>query len=348
MTEYLSRMIGPRYNLYTPFYYSNRMKSPRVFMKKAFILVFNVLFITICLNIAYDKLIVGEKTVRYAVVRSFPLRTYSRIQGWMCQIYLPWPINIAVLKVFCSTLGITLQDAERENLSEYSSVNDLFTRKLKASARQIEEGLVSPVDGTVVCCDDARASLRYPIKGVNYRIEDLLGDEDVWSKIGKDSMLKHIVIYLAPHNYHRIHSFTEFVVRDVMHIPSLLFSIGKKSMEYFPGLLAKNERVVFSGEYEYGYCGMVAVGSVGVGSISTTIANIKTNRVSGPFSKTKKEFSGRKLYKKGEEIGHFNLGSTVVMVFEWPKSFPDYKIEGSVQMGQTLMLEPLKDEQFWS
>ncbi|KAI5145853.1 phosphatidylserine decarboxylase [Nematocida parisii] len=317
----------PRYSKY---------QSKRFFKKTVIYMAYFSIFI-VFINVLYDKFIQGETTIKYSIIRTLPLRTYSRVQGWMCKIYLPWPGNVAVLAIFKEVCRISLEDAERQKLSEYSSVNDLFTRKLKRGIRPIQKGIISPVDGTIICMGDAKDSANYKIKGAKYKIEDLLGDPSIWRRIDKNNTLKQAVIYLAPHNYHRFHSFTDFTITDVLHLPSLLFSVGELTMKYFPGLLAKNERVVFSGQYMHGYCAMVAVGSVGVGSISSNIAEFKTNRMSGLFTTTYSVFSGSRVYKKGEEIGLFNLGSTVVIVFECPKEgFVADKVEGPVRLGESL------------
>lgn len=296
-----------------------------------------ILLSVIVLNSIYDRFISTEKIdFRYSVVRSFPHRTYSRFQGFLCKIHLPWPVNILVLGVSKKLLGIQLNEAERTRVSEYSSVNDLFTRKLHKKARTIGSGITSAADGTIVYAGRAEDSIKCPIKGVHYKVEDLLMNSNIFNKIDKNNTLQQAVIYLAPSNYHRFHSFTDFSLESIMHIPSLLLSVGKLPMKLFPGLLSKNERVIFSGTYEHGYCCLVAVGSVGVGSIHTPVVDIQTNRITGPYTMPCEVFRGKQEYSKGSELGHFSLGSTVVMIFEASPDFVWNKTEGLVNMGETL------------
>ncbi|KAI5191085.1 phosphatidylserine decarboxylase [Nematocida minor] len=296
-----------------------------------------LLFTTILLNVIYDKYISNEQLdIRYSVFRTLPLRTYSRIQGYACKIYVPWPLNIPVLGVVQKVLRISLKDAERESIGEYTSVNDLFTRKIKKSSRAIGEGIVSPADGTIIYAGHAADSIKCQIKGVNYKIEELLLNNGVLSNVKKENDLFQVVIYLAPYDYHRFHSFYDFTLTSVIHVSSLLFSVGNLPMKYFPGLLSKNERVIFSGFYEHGQCHTIAVGSVGVGSISTSVAKFRTNKVLYMRSRPVEVFKQYYEYAKGDELGHFNLGSTIVCVFEAPKDFTLHKTKGAVKMGETL------------
>lgn len=300
--------------------------------------------ISIFLHIFYDKY-VSEKEIgiHYSIFRSLPLRTYSRAQGYLGMVSFPWPVNIPVVGFMKILMRISLSDAERENIRDYRSVNDLFTRKLKPSSRPIGPGIVSPVDGTIIYAGLAENGEKCKIKGVHYKVEELLLDRNVLADVKDGHSIFQIIIYLAPHNYHRFHSFVDFTLTRILHVPSLLFSVGNLSMKYFPGLLSNNERVIFQGEYEHGQCYTVAVGSLGVGSISSSIAKFKTNRRTYLHSDPIEFSVDPHRYAKGEELGHFNLGSTIVLIFSAPKNLTICKKEGEIRMGETLgTWEPIR------
>ncbi|OAG28828.1 phosphatidylserine decarboxylase [Nematocida displodere] len=285
-------------------------------------------------NIFQDVDSLDKLELEYSILRTLPLRTYSKIQGLVCCIKYPWPLNIVVVGIAKKAFGISLDDASRKKVSEYRSINDLFTRKLAESARPIGRGIVSPVDGTVVYAGIVGTDIPQ-IKGVKYEIHDLLRISSLTEIDIDEDDLYQVVIYLAPSNYHRFHSFCDFTLKQVKHIPSQLFSVGMTPMRYLRGLLSKNERVVFSGESEWGYASLVAVGSTGVGSIATPFADITTNGYSfGPTQAT--SYFGNKEIKKGKEIGWFNLGSTVVLLFKAPKKFSLNCQEGPIQVGESI------------
>ncbi|KAH9385197.1 phosphatidylserine decarboxylase [Nematocida major] len=296
-----------------------------------------LLFAVSIVNIAYDMLMSSEKfDLRYSIMRTFPHKTYSRVQGYLCKIPFPWPLNLCFVGAAKNLLGIDLKDAKKKRLSDYRSIGELFTRELDKGARPIGPGLTSPVDGTIVYAGSAVEGVSCPIKGINYNIEELLLDKGVLGRVGPENTLQQMVIYLSPKDYHRFHNYTDFVLEKVLHVPSFLFSVGRLPMEFFPGLLSKNERIVFEGKCRHGACYMVAVGSVGVGSIHAEAVKISTNQLPGLYTAPSVMFSGKVQYKKGSELGHFSLGSTVVLVFEAPRAFAWDRTEGGVRMGETI------------
>jgi len=274
-------------------------------------------------------------SVLFSILRSFPLRTYSKIQGAVCNIWLPRPFNLLVVGAARLALGISLENAQRSRLSEYHSINDLFTRKLALGSRPIGSCVVSPVDGTVIYASKIRDSKLCKIKGVQYREEELLCVANIENMKLKGGDIYEVVIYLSPSNYHRFHSFLDFDLREIKHVPSYLFSVGARHMKYLEGLLSKNERVVFSGETPWGYGALVAVGSAGVGSILTPFEKISTNSY---FIKTEiRDYKMSEKVGKGEELGYFCMGSTVAVFFEAPEGFSlTCRENSSVRMGEPL------------
>eukprot|EP00455_Lapot_gusevi_P002651 TRINITY_DN11082_c0_g3_i1.p1 TRINITY_DN11082_c0_g3~~TRINITY_DN11082_c0_g3_i1.p1 ORF type:complete len:523 (+),score=121.70 TRINITY_DN11082_c0_g3_i1:102-1670(+) len=165
--------------------------------------------------------------------------------------------------------------------------------------------------------------------------------------------LYHMVIYLAPGDYHRIHAPCGVTVDHVRHFPGTLFPISPLVARLIPNLFALNERVVLSGSWKFGYFSLTAVGAYNVGSISLNFdSQIRTNRLRRDFRNPNLEwlsFGGLGCYAydrvyeqqirlaQGEELGRFNLGSTVVLVFEAPEDF-EFTVKGGekIKLGQRL------------
>lgn len=310
-------------------------KKPYLSLRKIVFGVFVVFFAVVIANIIEDQYLNPRiLEIEHSVMRSFPLKTYSRVLGWLARVKLPFPLNTIILGSIKWVLSISLEEAERKTISEYSTFNDLFTRKLSPGSRVIKNGITSPVDGTIIYAGYVGDNTQ-KIKGIQYKEEELLMVQDL-NKLKKNvGRMYQIIIYLAPKNYHRFHSFCDFQMNEIKHIPSQLFSVGNIPMRFLRGVLSKNERVVFSGESDWGYVALVSVGSTGVGSISTPYAKLKTNELFSTSNDIKVYETNASLIK-GEEIGQFNLGSTVVLFFEAPLGFTLTQREGSIRLGETL------------
>jgi len=210
----------------------------------------------------------------------------------------------------------------------------------------------SPVDGRVVVCGEVTADRVSQVKGLTYTLSGFLGTPFDLVKKHSNTRLYHCVIYLAPGDYHRIHSPFDWSIQESRHFPGTLFPIAPSFGRLIPNLLALNERVVMSGESEEGYCSLTAVGAYNVGSISLNFdETIKTNRPMRDYRCANlRYFSyggiGSQAYAhkytpsfnfvKGDEVARFNLGSTVVIIFESEEFDFSVKAGDYVQMGSQL------------
>lgn len=277
-----------------------------------------------------------ERGFTFSLMRTLPLKSYSKIVGGIGCTRFPYPLNLGLVLSMKYLLGIDLSDASERDVRKYRSMNEIFTRRLAPNSRRIGRSrITSPVDGQILCMGRARERTG-KIKGIDYNLEEFLGVKSVRELLdnpGND--LYQIVIYLSPENYHRFHSFTEASIREIKHIPGVLISVGKWPMRYIRGLLQMNERVVFLGRCTSGFAAFVAVGSTGVGSIETPFAPLVTNEY---FSDGAMKIYETDVYvKKGEELGHFNLGSTVALFFEGPRDVRFKKVpRDRVKLGQSL------------
>ena len=222
----------------------------------------------------------------------------------------------------------------------------------------------SPVDALVVAMGEASPEQRIEqIKGKEYAIKDFLGHLPLagfyptltelqnpkvhnGDLISEDRSVKnkfyHIVLYLSPADYHRIHSPVSWSVMKTTHFSGKLHSVAIPVVQKIDNLFAINERIVVEGSYMHGFFSLTAVGARNVGSINLSFdPSIKTNQFWTNINAIVEKKHGNKLtglpMRRGEELGHFNFGSTVVLLFEAPSSFKWSVSEGEkVKLGQKL------------
>ncbi len=272
------------------------------------------------------------------LLRIIPKNLVSYLVGLLVRIKLPKPLALFAHRWFVHSFSIDMTEAEKP-LKEYKSIEDVFTRKLKKSARPIsQEPYCSPSDSILTTNRAIKDNQDvFEIKKTNYSVAELAGETLV-------SPAWISVFYLAPHNYHRVHSPLDGVVHWVKHIPGALWPVNPAFLKYLPTLFNKNERLVFKIETQNkGTVFLVMVGALNVGRMTTPLSKtiISNNK---HFSK---EFQERLIppvvIRKGEEIGTFMMGSTVIMLFDQKAleslgALPTRKAEGNpVVVGESLL-----------
>lgn len=235
---------------------------------------------------------------------------------------------------------VNLQEAEHSRQEAYASLNEFFTRRLKPAARPIagdESTLISPVDGCLTQFGSANGGELIQAKGLRYDLDALLGEStDQTAALMSGS---YATLYLAPHQYHRVHLPLAGALHRTRYIPGRRFSVNSRTAAVVPGLFCRNERVACWFETEAGPMAVVLVGALNVSSISTAwlgeIASGKA-RVWDDAGHTGHRFG------RGDEIGRFNLGSTVVLVLPPGQATwrPDLSPGQAVRMGQALATLP--------
>ena len=230
-----------------------------------------------------------------------------------------------------STYKVNLKEAKLQDINEYKHFNDFFTRALKADSRPISDSkVVSPVDGVVSQFGSIEESLIVQAKGKKFSVEALLADQ---SK--KDLYTSFATIYLSPKDYHRIHMPLDGSLKSMKYIPGNLFSVNQRTVNDIDEVFARNERLVCFFDTEYGEIALVMVGAIFVGSMETSWEG----QITPPYTKSIKtyDYDSRQIeLSKGEELGRFNMGSTVILVL--PKESPKLNLEtGQVlNMGQSI------------
>jgi len=246
-------------------------------------------------------------------------------------------LTTGLIKLFIKQYKVNMAEAERENPADYASFNEFFTRALKDDARVIcpnEQDLAMPVDGAVSQLGDIQHDSIFQAKGHDYSLTTLLGGKPELAAAFKNG--KFATVYLSPKDYHRIHMPMDGQLTDMVYVPGELFSVSPLTAERVPGLFARNERVVAIFNTPRGKMAMVLVGATIVASIETVWAGT----VSPPVGKNvvhwqyPSEGEDAVFLKKGDELGRFKLGSTIVACFEPDMvEFADYSAGDDTRLG---------------
>ncbi|MDX8045292.1 phosphatidylserine decarboxylase [Gracilibacillus sp. S3-1-1] len=209
------------------------------------------------------------------------------------------------------------QEEMRDPLSSYPSVQALFTRKLKQDLRPIdshEASAVSPVDGVLNDYGTIQDGIAFSVKGKQLSIDELLGSKTKASRYNGGS---YMVIYLSPQHYHRIHSPVSGRIVDNYTLGGKSYPVNKLGEKYGKRPLSTNYRRITEVDTEHGFCAIVKVGALNINSIQLT-------------------YEGNKLVK-GQEIGYFSFGSTVILLFE-QLSFSTLAVEQALKVGERIGL----------
>ena len=227
-------------------------------------------------------------------------------------------LTTALIKLFIKQYKIDMSEAEYPDPAHYKTFNEFFTRPLKEGIRPLAEEsdiIAHPVDGAISQLGDVVDGQIIQAKGHDYSLQALLGgkEEDTAPFLGG----KFATIYLAPKDYHRIHMPVDGTLSKMIYVPGDLFSVNPLTAQNVPNLFARNERVVAIFETEIGPLAMVLVGATIVASIETIWAGTVTPPAGKDVFSWNYPTKGDNAItlKKGEEMGRFKLGSTVILAW---------------------------------
>ncbi len=240
------------------------------------------------------------------------------------------------ITLMAKAFNINLSEAKLKAPDEFPDFNSFFTRELREGVRKTEYGetmLCSPVDGKVSQMGNIDGSSIFQAKGHSFTLQKLLGDDQILANNYLNG--KFATIYLSPRDYHRIHMPYAGKLKRVIHIPGRLFSVAPYTVTTVPELFARNERVVCIFDTAFGEMIMVLVGAMFVSSMDT----VWTGTITPPRAKQVTEVDISKPahsfdIEKGEEMGRFNMGSTVILLF--PKDC--VSLNDRLSAGSTLRL----------
>lgn len=274
------------------------------------------------------------KTVALMFQYILPHRLLSRMMYGLMRIRFK-PIKNFTMKRMIKAFNINMDEAISKDFDDYEHFNAFFTRQLKPAVRPIDassDSVVSPVDGVISQMGQINQDEILQAKGHHYTIKDLLATS-------MDSDFREgqfITIYLSPKDYHRLHAPMDCEIKHLRHVPGRLFSVADWTTRKIPKLFARNERLVNTLHTKYGKVAYVYVGAIFVSSIETVCNGV----ITPPYANQVTDLlpQGQTQYKKGEEMGRFNMGSTVVLLF--PKDTitfePELAAGSALQLGQRI------------
>jgi phosphatidylserine decarboxylase len=245
-----------------------------------------------------------------------------------------------LIRWFAKKYGVNMAEALNPDLASYASFNDFFTRALRADARPLANAdFVSPVDGAISQFGAIEHDQIFQAKSHNYSTTALVGgDSKLAAQFDHGSFA---TLYLSPRDYHRIHMPCDAKLTRMIYVPGALFSVNPTTARGVPGLFARNERVVCVFDSAFGPFVLVLVGATIVGCMATVWHGVVNPPRTGDVREWR--YDDRDIVlKKGDEMGRFLLGSTVVMLF--PKGViefnPEWTAERSIRMGEAMGRKP--------
>ena len=255
----------------------------------------------------------------------------SQAMGTVVRLRPPRPVLTAAIRLFSKAYGVTLAEAERP-IAEYDSFQAFFTRRLKPGLRPIDaraDVVPSPCDGILSACGPLGRGTLIQAKGVEYTLDALLGgslDADpyrngTWA-----------VGYLAPKNYHRVHSPWQGRIVRWRYLPGALYPVNRLGLDHVHGVFARNERLVAHCETEFGPAALVMVGATCVGHMRVCFTDLCANE--GQPGSGMRELEPPLEQARGDEFGVFEMGSTVVLVFANPDLEAVPSVPAPVRVGE--------------
>jgi phosphatidylserine decarboxylase len=245
-------------------------------------------------------------------------------------------VTTALVRWFIGRYGVDMAEAAEPDPAAYASFNDFFTRALRPGVRPLAAaGWLCPVDGAVSQFGAIEGGRIFQAKGHDYSATALLGGEPAGAEPFQGGHFA--TLYLSPRDYHRIHMPCRGRLLEMTHVPGDLYSVNPATARGVPGLFARNERVVCRFDGEHGPWALVMVGATIVGSMAT-VWHGRVNLPRGGGLRRWSYLDRERVLERGEEMGRFLLGSTVVLLFgPGPLRFdPAWAPGAPVRMGQCM------------
>lgn len=249
-----------------------------------------------------------------ALQHATPQHLLSRCVGHIGSCRTPW-VKRRFIRWFAKRYGVNMAEAAQPHLDAYACFNDFFTRALKADARPLSQtprSLVCPADGEISQAGQIEGRSILQAKGRHYSLQALLGDDREWVEPYIDGQFA--TVYLSPKDYHRVHMPCDGKLVKTHYIPGKLFSVNQTTAAGVDRLFARNERLVCHFETPYGPMAMVLVGAMIVAGIQTAWPGISAPAGREPLHLDHRTHGSERHLLRGEEMGRFLLGSTVIVL----------------------------------
>jgi phosphatidylserine decarboxylase len=263
-----------------------------------------------------------------------PQHALSRLVLRATRVRAPWFKNW-LIRGFLRLYPIDMTETVQPDPFRYASFNEFFTRALKSDVRAVASEpreIACPVDGVISEAGKIDGDILLQAKGRDYSLTELLASR-AWAKDFAGGSFA--TIYLAPFNYHRVHMPLAGRLRETVYVPGRLFSVNAATASLVPRLFARNERVLTCFDSAFGEFALILVGALNVGSIATVWAGDITpapRRVATTLPPQAVSLD------KGEELGRFNMGSTVILLFQKDRArwHTEVRAGATVRLGQAL------------
>jgi len=272
------------------------------------------------------------------LVRLLPRAALSRAVGAATRARAPASMHRAAMRRFARAYRVELDEAERP-LEAYQTFSDFFSRGLKVGARPVDAGervVVSPVDGTVSEAGLILKGQCVQAKGLAFPVPELLGDAEAAQPFADGGSFA--TLYLSPRDYRRVHAPLGGRIIGWRYLPGELWPVNPASVRSVPGLFALNERLVTWLETPAGRCAVVMVGATCVGRIRASYDDVLAQAGQPQAART---FASPLAVAKGDELGRFEMGSTVILLFSadrvsWDGTLrPEAKVTMGRRIGET-------------
>jgi phosphatidylserine decarboxylase len=265
-----------------------------------------------------------------AALGLLPKNAVSRLAGAATRWRAPAPVRLAAMRAFARRYGIDL--SECPDLEVYRTFGEFFARPLRPGLRPVAPGervVVSPVDGVVSEAGVSTGGRLVQAKGIDYTASALLGDEDLARRLEGGA---YATIYLSPKDYHRIHFPVGGEILGYRYVPGRLWPVNPASVRTVAGLFSVNERLVTILRSPVGLVAAVAVGATVVGRVqayydpSAPPTNLRGGRPA------RRDYETPIPVEKAQELGAFEMGSTVILLFEPGKVALDARLVAGVRL----------------
>ncbi|GGG59933.1 hypothetical protein GCM10011403_16570 [Pseudohongiella nitratireducens] len=265
-----------------------------------------------------------------------PQHLLSRCVGLLASSRVSWVKN-SFIGWFANRYQVNMAEAAQPDPNAYASFNDFFTRALKADARPLSQkphSLVCPADGEISQAGRIEGRAILQAKGRHYSIQALLGEDRDWAERYIDGQFA--TVYLSPKDYHRVHMPCDGRLVKTHYIPGKLFSVNQATAAGVDRLFARNERLICHFETPSGPMSLVLVGAMIVAGIETAWPGISAPAGNQPQKQDHSADGTERQLLRGEEMGRFLLGSTVIVLLgpNTGQISADMRAGQPVQMGQ--------------
>lgn len=268
------------------------------------------------------------------MVRLLPKAALSRAVGMATRAPAPPALHRIAMRAFSNVYGVNLEEAEH-GPEGYRTFSDFFARRLKAGQRPVDQSpksVVSPVDGAVSQVGYAEQGQCLQAKGISFPLEKLLGSVEAAAPFHGGA---YATLYLAPRDYHRIHAPVAGSITGYSYLPGLFWPVNPVSVRAVEALFCVNERLVTLMETAAGPCAVVKVGATCVARIKAAYDEVTTHQ---DLPAELHHYDPPLPVKKGDELGAFEMGSTVILLFAKDRVHwePSLGLSAKVRMGERI------------